>query len=97
MSAVLALAIGGPLDPGNDAFRRGCCAALSAVFAAHDAGSCVLNIDISGPNPRVLISPPTKPDRLPNALRKSETRRGQARVYMVAARGDALLEWEASR
>lgn len=97
MNATLALATGGPLEPGNEAFRRGCSAALSAVYAAHDAGSCVLHIDISGPNPRVQISPPTRPDLLPGAMRKRESRGGRIHVRMVAVRYGALLEWEVPR
>lgn len=94
MSAVLALATGGPLDPGNEALRRGCCAALAAVFAAHDAGSEVLSIEILGPNPRLLITPPRKPERLPDAVHKRERRQGQNRSYLVAAHQGAWLEWE---
>ncbi len=97
MSAVLAVATGGPLDPGNEAFRRGCCAALSAVFFARDAGSCVLHIDISGPNPRLLITPPQHPHVLPGAMRKRESRGGRMHVRMVAVRFGALLEWEVPR
>lgn len=97
MSGVLALATGGPLDPGNEAFRRGCCAALAAVFAAHDAGSEVLSIEILGSNPRLQITPPRRPERLPGATHKRETRRGQIRAYVVAMHQGALFEWEGRR
>lgn len=97
MSAVMEAATGAPLDPWNDAFRRGCAAALSAVYAAQDVGSSVLGIDITGPNPRVLISPPAQPSLLPGAMRKRESRGGCMRVLMVAVRHGALIEWEITR
>lgn len=98
MSAILALATGGPLDPGNEAFRLGCCAALAAVFAAHDAGSEVLSIEILGANPRLLITPPKCPERFPGATHKRETRHGQIRAFVVAVhQSGALLEWESRR
>lgn len=97
MSAVLALATGGPLEPGNEAFRRGCCVALAAVFAAHDAGSEVLSIEILGSTPRLQVTPPKRPERLPGATHKRETRLGQLRAYVVAVHQGALLEWESRR
>lgn len=94
MSAVLALATGGPLDPGNEAFRRGCCAALAAVFAAHDAGSEVLSILIEGASPRLIITPPKHPERLPSATYMRAMRKGQVIPVLVAVhQGGALLEW----
>lgn len=89
--------MGGPLNPNNEVFGQAVKAALSAVFAANDAGASVLGIEIRGIHPRVLIEAPKDPSRLGGALRRREKVDGRIRCTYVAVRYGALIEWEAAR
>jgi hypothetical protein len=93
----LVSAVAVELDVGNSVFASALRSALSAVYAANDAGSAVLSIEIHGGHPRVRILPPTRPDALPGAMRRRETREGMTEVAMVAVRHGALIEWSEVR
>ena len=93
----LVSAVAAELDACNAVFAAALRSALSAVYAANDAGAAVLSIEIHGGHPRVQVLPPTRPEKLDGAMRRRETRDGLTSVAMVAVRHGALIEWQEVR
>lgn len=91
------MACGQPLSANNSVFFAALKAAISAVYAAQDAGASVLSIEIRGIHPRVHIEPPVDRTRLEGALRRRERIDGHIRSTYVAVRYGALIEWECLR
>lgn len=85
------------LNGNNAVFALALRSALSAVYAANDAGASVLSISIEGGHPRVRIEPPKHPDTLGAAMYRRETRNGVTHIGWVALRHGALLQWDTTR